>query len=649
MPGKAVPQLTPTSLTRPRLAGWLDARRDAQLVGRDTLLTECTTLLSHPDVRLLHLVGPEGVGKSALLHTLATRLEREGRAVLRWSSDIPLGPLGKQSVLVVDALDELASPVETLTRIFETVPDMARVLVTSRQPLPDALLADPALAAATRTLRVPPLDDASIRRLAVELGIDDARLDAVVAHARGIARVVVDEPSQLERERERVRAFVRDASPFERDALYVAGIALAFSESLLVETVDEGAAAFERLREAFAYELGPFGLVVPPSLGELVLDELQARAPERRTRLARAIQDVLLARLEHPLAPEEIAHLTTLLGNALRFEPFAFVLGLLPSEPVVEGAATANEEAAARAKVGAHEGSESVQLWDRWALAPERRALAIRARDGTCLAVATVLELGRDASDEGDPVVEAFLRSLEPRDSKLPARLVRHWTHLEHHQARVPEGMAVPKVFYRLLINGFVSAGAVAHWDAASWVAPGMPMPMLASALVDGVEVGAFGADFRFDSVAGVYRRAVACARAGITLEREKTSTVNLAPGALLAPLREALRAWHRPDVLGKSGLLALTCVRSRVERDACSLEDALREEIRDAVGGLGAHGHDATLVRVLRKTYFDEPTKGLVVADTLGMGHSTYRRWLRAALERLAGVMEQRELGARR
>ena len=48
-----------------------------------------------------------------------------------------------EKVGAFDSLDEVASPVDTLTSIFETVPDMARVLVASRQPLPDALLADP--------------------------------------------------------------------------------------------------------------------------------------------------------------------------------------------------------------------------------------------------------------------------------------------------------------------------------------------------------------------------------------------------------------------------------------------------------------------------------------------------------------------------
>jgi hypothetical protein len=118
-----------------------------------------------------------------------------------------------------------------------------------------------------------------------------------------------------------------------------------------------------------------------------------------------------------------------------------------------------------------------------------------------------------------------------------------------------------------------------------------------------------------------------------------------LDPAAIGEALRDVLRNHHRANRLAASPLLELAWYRGSDDPPATRVARRSSE----LVVALGDEGHDGMLARVLTATYLAPPRKGLAVAESLGMGYSTYRRWLALALVRVTHELVEREQAARR
>jgi predicted ATPase len=140
--------------------------RGTSFVGRDPELAEIATLLARPDVRLLTLIGPCGVGKSRLAHQVASELHASGSfaggihavsleslrpgdaiaahlldALALEGSDAaePLDSLiagigEREMLLVCDAAEHLIDEVHVFSALLASCPGLC-LLVTSRQRL----------------------------------------------------------------------------------------------------------------------------------------------------------------------------------------------------------------------------------------------------------------------------------------------------------------------------------------------------------------------------------------------------------------------------------------------------------------------------------------------------------------------------------
>ena len=134
-----------------------------ELIGRTAERREITTLLERPEVRIVTLVGPGGVGKSRLAIEIATDAAAAGRDVafaalesvtspdrvvpviaralgVRNSGDGPLldkvaeALADRDVLLVVDNMEHVLDATESLVRLVTDVPRL-QLLVTSRSPL----------------------------------------------------------------------------------------------------------------------------------------------------------------------------------------------------------------------------------------------------------------------------------------------------------------------------------------------------------------------------------------------------------------------------------------------------------------------------------------------------------------------------------
>lgn len=103
--------------------------------------------------------------------------------------------------------------------------------------------------------------------------------------------------------------------------------------------------------------------------------------------------------------------------------------------------------------------------------------------------------------------------------------------------------------------------------------------------------------------------------------------------------VKAALRSVHHRTSLQRSDLLT-SILAGPADAPLARRVSTLRASLRRACEELGEEGQDGLHARVLRRAYFEGPTKQLAAAHDLGMGYSTYRRHLTAAHRALADVL---------
>lgn len=120
----------------------------------------------------------------------------------------------------------------------------------------------------------------------------------------------------------------------------------------------------------------------------------------------------------------------------------------------------------------------------------------------------------------------------------------------------------------------------------------------------------------------------------GVSAARNPARTA----GEFEAAVREALRHFHRPDLLISNPLLRSRLVETVRNGAASALPStqALRQVLRDRCAELGDAPQVSTLKRTLELTYFRPLRSQQAAAEALGVSWSTYRRRLAAAIRLL-------------
>lgn len=175
------------------------AAADAErFVGRSRELAIADDLLSEDTPsRILHVRGPGGIGKSALLRAIGRRAGAAGLAVVALDTREPAEAFdagidrasgdgdGRPVLLVIDEVDLLGSRLADLRdRLLDALHGSARIVLAGRLEL-DSSWRDDGLDAIVASLAVAPLGDGEAEELLARRGVSPADRTAVVRWAQG--------------------------------------------------------------------------------------------------------------------------------------------------------------------------------------------------------------------------------------------------------------------------------------------------------------------------------------------------------------------------------------------------------------------------------------------------------------------------------
>jgi AAA ATPase-like protein len=671
------------------LAARLTAAREQAFVGRSAELDLLRDALAGetPPFAVLHLHGPGGVGKTALLQRFAREARAAGReAIVVDGHAVEASPaafeaavgkhIGDRAVLLIDTYEAL-TPLDAWLRerFLPPLPVGALVVVAGRRPPLSAWREDPGWHELLRVVEMRNLDPDDSRALLAGRGVPPALHDDVVRFTGGhplaltlMADVVAEQGADAALEpdrtvdvvRELVDRFARQVpSEHHRAALEVCAIARTTTEPLLRQTLPDAPARelLDWLCELSFVELAPDG-VFPHDLAREALDaELRWRDPDRYLQLNMAIISAWARRAaaatgtERERAQLELLH-AQYRSPALRpfFRPEA------TRETRLQRAGP-GDRATILALAREVEGAESAAIAEHWLGRREADFMLLRSAsdaDPIGFLAALLLETPREEESGVDPVVAAawnHVRRHAPLRAGERIDIMRFWVERAGHQTVDNHHL----VAMRSSLDWSYTPGLA--WSFAIVADPEFWEPMFthidfhrahdAEATVGGRRYGAFAHDWR----------AVPRSRWGKLLrERQLSGAIEDATPAAAQPalavlsesefaaaVRDALRAYRRPAALEANPLL-----RARLVRDGradAAPADRLRALLDEAAATLRGHPRDEKLYRALEATYLRPAPTQEAAAERLGLPFSTYRRHLNAGVERVAGWLWQREL----
>lgn len=290
-------------------------RRDRELfVGREIELSLFERLLAlELPQRVVHLVGPGGIGKSALLREVSRRANDrgigtvwiDGRDVPPFPSevDVALGEmtcLGR-SLIVVDSYELVRSLDSYLReRVLPDLPDSALVVLASRQ-MPSRGWYEHGWDSVALTIELAPLDPTTAAALVRAHGVVDADQAAALvnrSHGSPLALVVGAETgpggsgsvSELA-----ARLLGDEAEPDRHRTLSVAAIARVTTPELLADVLgeDDPYESYKWLADRSFAEPLAAGVTLHALVADALREQLRERDPVGEGALRRSIADHL--------------------------------------------------------------------------------------------------------------------------------------------------------------------------------------------------------------------------------------------------------------------------------------------------------------------------------------------------------------------
>lgn len=673
------------------------AMRHRSFVGREAELGFLREVFESPGPQVVHVHGPAGVGKSALLGELieAMRAEGVGVAYLDARDIAPSrGALGQafdaagigegsgrapgRTLVVLDTY-ELLDPLEpALVRdLLRRVDDETVLVLGSRRPPSAEWRGLASWGRSVRALALRNLSSEASERYLGRCGVDAAAIPAIAAFAHGhplalaIAADAFRQAPSPDFDAEHDLGvitglydyFVRGIrEPDLRAVLELAAILPAVSEGTLEELL--GPSKLDRfawLRGLGFVAVGPRGLYPHDLAREVILAELRWRNTERlATLVLRALRHC--ADLVEAASPEDFTALFGDFAFVLGHNPRARVLMVSEEKGLTLGELRAADVAAIEAAVARHEGEaevEHLRLWlDRQ---PASFTVARRADESVAAFIACVrLDQASPEDRRADPLAEAaWIHATEVMggDPKTPIVYTRYFMSCEHHQAADPAmGLCSQVVGPLFFTPGFsFLLTRMSAWD--DW---GDTARLCGAEIIPSLAHRTGGKDFLVTvqdhrGLSGVKWLARFCERTSLADWRlvEPRAVVDSSLSALSRDefkgrVREALRALADPLVLARNPLVHGRLIRERVDARATLDERAaaLAELLREQIDALGGSARGDSWRRVMAAAYVEPGAKHEVAARELAMSYSTFRRHLGAATEHIADALWEAEVG---
>lgn len=674
----------------------LASRRRDRFVGRAAELELFRAALAapgEPPFCVLHLHGPGGIGKSALLEAFcgaavaagafvvrvggqdvapdpaavlsllarSLRVPRDEDAPVRLPDDAGAGRL----VLLVDAYERLASLDDWFRcSLVPRLPASAITVLAGREPPTPAWRADAAWRELLRVVSLRNWSPPESRRFLQACGVDGELHEAVLSLAHGhpfgtslLADTVlrggrVPDPPPPGLVGELLRRFL-DVVPDARHqrALEVCALARVTSEELLrsvLEREDDARELFGWLRRLSFVETAPEG-VRPHELARDVLDaDLRWRDPEAYRAVFRAVRGHLHRRLRSADGTEV---LRLLFDQKFLFRHLPGVLspvdwgtwGRRLPEP-----ARREEHPRIVSLIGDAEGEQSARIAGHWLRLQPEGFHVLRDGNGGVDGVLGLLDLtAASAQDVGaDPGAAAAWRHARRNAPPRPGEAVTQ-TRFVVDRAAYQGPSPTMNAASVLTISRYLRTPALA-WDFLTLADPGrweeyfaiadLPRAEGADFRVAGRTYGLFAHDFRRVPVDAwlelVTERALAQDFTVPAAGAREPEVLVLSQPEFEAAVRQALRDLTRPDLLARNPLLRTRLVRHRAGGEPDG--DALAVVVREAVASLGEHPRDDKLLRAVDRTYVRPAATQERAAAVLGLPFGTYRRHLAQGVARV-------------
>ncbi|MEU8024712.1 ATP-binding protein [Micromonospora haikouensis] len=654
------------------LADRLRWARERAFVGRvQELATFRAALRGEPGAPILiYVYGPGGVGKSTLLRRFADEGRDAGRPVTEINGRLidpsPTGftaevrePFGPGSVLVVDAFEHCQGLDEWLRETFlPSLPGDALVVVAGREPPHTSWQLDLAWQQAMVACPLGELtrDEASslleLRGLAPD--VRDRVLDFAGGHPLALnlaASVSTAVGGTVWRPTPDVFAalighLVGDVpGPVHRLALEVAAHAMTTTEGLLRAVVGQERAGemFDWLRRLPVADWGRQGLYLHDLVSDTIDADLRWRDPEGYAEMHRRVGHHLLDQARTAAEPDAMVAIREL-SYLKRYGPVGAYFQMRREGDFHEDVLRPGDEAAVVAMADDTEGPESAAIVRHW-LRRQPEAFRVYRESATGSPVGFLTSLRLTERPSGDPVAEAAWDHAEQTSPLLPGEHVR----LSRYCLYPPEYYQVSTVLHLMQLR------ICADWirqPGVAWSFIISPYPEAWAPLMEHlghhrtVEVGKFSlfsCDWRTTPLSVWFDRTQPGPLFADSAGPANSGPVTLPRAEFDQAVREALRNWHRPDVLAANPLRHSRMVAA-APAPADDPTDALRELITGAVDALRDDPREAKLHSVLATTFFRRVPNQAAAAERLGLPFSTYRRHLDRGQQRLCELLWRRE-----
>lgn len=687
----------------------LQQAKNRWFLGRDGELELFRAALGapQPPFTVLHVHGPGGVGKTALLRAFADEARTAGavsvpldarhfepspagftaavRAATGLEDDenlgVGLGVRGRRTVVLLDTY-ETAAPLDDWLReqFLPELPADSLMVLAGREPPAAAWRSEAAWRELLRVVALRNLGPEESRAYLGAAGVPKALHEPVLAFTHGhplALSLVVDVLAQEQRQglagftpehapdviRELLSRFVANVpSDLHRRALEVCAHARLTTESLLRAALDAGDVhdIFEWLRSLSFIEQGPYGLA-PHDLARDLLDaDLRWRDREQYGVQHDRVRTHVLDRIRRSAGQEQQRALLDLMFLH-RSNPFTQPFWEWESfGQAYADAFTPDDHEAVLAMTARHEGEESAALAAHWLDRQPDAFIALRTGEGALFGFLAHLTLSRASPEdlELDPGTRAAWAYARRHGPPRPGEEVTQLRFMIDRDTHQRASRAVNLVSVQCCRRWLMTPNLA--WDFMTVMDEGFFDPLFAYLYYDrvpeaDVEVGGR----RLAGYAHDWRRMPAEQWLDLMGRRELDVEFQLpaaASGAQAQPLalsqpefdqavRRALRDLHRADLLAANPLLRSRLVRERADAQGTPPARALAALLREAAALLAADPRDDKLLRAVDRTYLRPATTQERAAELLGLPFSTYRRHLTQGVARIAADLWEREL----
>lgn len=689
----------------------LEAARTQLFVGREGEVERFRAALTADTLpfHILHVFGPGGVGKTALLQAFARACDAEGvpatpvdlsdvdpsptafRQALRRALDLDdgtdvlaaLDAADERHVLLLDHYDTIAALDDWLRTTF--LPDLpAHVLVvTAGRDAPAApWRTDPGWRALVETMPLRNLDAEAGRTLLRRRNVPESEHDAILnfTHGHPLATALVadlmdqrDADTFEPREAPDVvqtllEQFVQKVpGPAHRTVLETAALVPYTTEALLESVLDmpDVHDLFGWLRGLSFTVPGDRGLALHDLAREALAADLRWRNPEWHTELHERVRQFYTDRLKEaasPHVPDLLSDFTFLLRRHPLIQPFYDRLRSQWDEAkgLIEDAPQEDDWDPLVDMVAAQEGAASAEWARHWFDRQPEGVRVYRAPSGDPMGFMLTLNLtGADPEARAaDPVTDAAWSHLEAHAPLRPgerASLFRFWMARDTYQqvSPVQSLIFIRQVRHYLqtpdLAYTVLACGSPEQWNALFGYA-GMERWPDADVTIDGHTTALYGHDWRAQPPAQWLDQLA---------ERGLDPMTDAAPDAndriivlnrtdFEDALRDAVKNLHRTDHLQDNPLLYSRVVTREAGADAAPAAriEALQHRIEAAVEQLAADPRDEKYYRAVDCTYLQPAPTQEKAAEQLAVPFSTYRRHLNRGLERVTDLLWEAEVG---